>query len=618
MPQGKLFGYGGRIARIDLGGRNVRVEPTPEDLARNYLGGRGFVARILWDELRPGTEPLSPENKVVVASGPMAGLFLPGSGKIEMGAKSPQTGLYGESNMGGHLAGELKFAGYDALIIEGAAAGPSYIFIDDEKIEIRDAAKYWGKGAIQTEKEMKDDLGEDFKIAVIGPAGENLVTYAVVSHDFGRQAGRTGVGAVLGSKRVKAIAVRGSRGFEVADPEGTLRKGKEMYEACFAKPGFEEWTPYGTAGVTDWINEIGAFPTKNFQTGYFEKHKAINGPTLRERILVLDKACTGCPIPCGKYSRADYRGKTIYVEGPEYETIALMGGNLLLENIEDVAYVNYVADELGIDTISGGAVVAFVLECLEKGLLTTEDVGRELTWGDPDGVAWLLERIARREGVGELLARGVKSAAEKVGRGSERFAMQIKGLEISGYESRYAPAMMLAYMTADIGAHHNRAWAITYDAAVGQDKIEGKAWKVIELQHVRPLFDALGLCRLQWVEIGFELSHYAEMFPLVTGWEYSWEDLLRISERIWNLTRCFNLRERPDFGRAWDLPPARWLEEPLPSGAGKGRFVSRENAERMLAEYYELRGWDANGLPTPAKLRELGLEFVLDSLNLGA
>ncbi|MEW6031418.1 MAG: aldehyde ferredoxin oxidoreductase family protein [Bacillota bacterium] len=618
MPKGKLFGYGGRIARIDLGGRNVRVEPTPEDLARNYLGGRGFVARILWDELRPGTEPLSPENKVVVASGPMAGLFLPGSGKIEMGAKSPQTGLYGESNMGGHLAGELKFAGYDALIIEGAAAGPSYIFIDDEKIEIRDAAKYWGKGAIQTEKEMKDDLGEDFKIAVIGPAGENLVTYAVVSHDFGRQAGRTGVGAVLGSKRVKAIAVRGSRGFEVADPEGTLRKGKEMYEACFAKPGFEEWTPYGTAGVTDWINEIGAFPTKNFQTGYFEKHKAINGPTLRERILVLDKACTGCPIPCGKYSRADYRGKTIYVEGPEYETIALMGGNLLLENIEDVAYVNYVADELGIDTISGGAVVAFVLECLEKGLLTTEDLGRELTWGDPDGVAWLLERIARREGVGELLARGVKSAAEKVGRGSERFAMQIKGLEISGYESRYAPAMMLAYMTADIGAHHNRAWAITYDAAVGQDKIEGKAWKVIELQHVRPLFDALGLCRLQWVEIGFELSHYAEMFPLVTGWEYSWEDLLRISERIWNLTRCFNLRERPDFGRAWDLPPARWLEEPLPSGAGKGRFVSRENAERMLAEYYELRGWDANGLPTPAKLRELGLEFVLDSLNLGA
>jgi aldehyde:ferredoxin oxidoreductase len=618
MPQGKLYGYGGRIVRIDLSKGSVRTEPTPEDLAREYLGGRGFVAKILWDELEPGVGPFSPGNKVVMASGPLAGLFLPGSGKIEIGTKSPQTGLYGESNMGGHLAGELKFAGYDAVIIEGAAGKPSYILIDDDKVEIRDAAGYWGKGAFEVERMIKDDLGEDFKVATIGPAGENLVTYSVVSHDFGRQAGRTGVGAVLGYKKVKAIAVRGSRGFEVADPEQALQKGKEMYEACFAKPGFEEWTPYGTAGVTDWINEIGAFPTKNFQTGYFEKHKQINGPTLRDKILILDKACTGCPIPCGKYSKADYKGKAIYVEGPEYETIALMGGNLLIDKIEDIAYLNYVADELGIDTISGGSVVGFVMEAMEKGVLTKADVGRELAWGDTDGAAWLLERIARREGIGEVLAQGVKTASERFGQGSEKYAMQIKGLEISGYESRYAPAMMLAYMTADIGAHHNRAWAITYDAAVGQDKIEGKAAKVIELQHVRPLFDALGLCRLQWVEIGFELSHYADMFPLVTGWKYTWEELLRISERIWNLTRCFNLREQPGFGRAWDLPPARWMEEPLPSGAGKGRYMKRENAEKMLDEYYALRGWDAEGLPTPAKLRELGLEFVLDKVKLGA
>lgn len=612
MAETKLFGYGGRIVRVDLSRGEVSIDPTPEDLAREYIGGRGFVARILWDELEPGVDPLSPGNKVVMASGPLAGLFLPGSGKIEMGAKSPQTGLYGEGNMGGHFAGELKFAGYDALIIEGAASEPCFIVIDDDKVEIRDAGKYWGKGAFEAEKMLKDDLGGEFQIATIGPAGENMVTYAVVSHDFGRQCGRTGVGAVLGSKKVKAVAVRGSRGFPVADPERVLAKGKEMYEACFAKPGFEEWTPYGTAGVTDWINEIGAFPTKNFHTGYFEKHKQINGPTLREKILILDKGCMGCPIPCGKYSKVDYKGRTIYVEGPEYETIALMGGNLLIENIEEVAYVNYVADELGLDTISGGAVVAFVLECLEKGILTPADVGRDVKWGDADGVAWLLERIARREGVGELVARGVKEAAERIGKGSERFAMHIKGLEISGYESRFAPAMMLAYMTADIGAHHNRAWAITYDAAVGQDIIEGKAAKVIELQHVRPLFDALGLCRLQWVEIGFELEHYAEIFPIVTGWDYSWEDLLRISERIWNLTRCFNRRERPDFGRAWDLPPPRWLEEPLPSGAGKGRCMSRENADKMLDEYYELRGWDANGLPTKAKLEELGLGFVLE------
>jgi aldehyde:ferredoxin oxidoreductase len=619
MPQEtKLLGYGGRMLRVDLTRSAVQVEPTPEKLAREYLGGRGFVAKILWDELRPGVEPFSPDNKVVIASGPLSGLFLPSSGKIEMGTKSPATGLYGEGNMGGHLAGELKYAGYDAIIIEGEASSPCYIMISDDKVEIRSAAKYWGKGALQAEKMIKDDLGEDFKVATIGPAGENLVVYAVVSHDFGRQVGRTGVGAVLGSKKVKAIAVRGSRGFPLADPQGAYQKGKEMFKRCFVLPGFEDWTPEGTAGVTDWINEIGAFPTRNFQTGYFDKHKNINGAALRDRILILDKGCTACPIPCGKYSRVNYGGRTVYVEGPEYETIALMGGNLALENIEDVAYVNYIADELGLDTISGGSAVAFTLECLQRGALTTAEVGRDIGWGDPDGVAWLLERIARREGIGDILAQGVKAAAAKFGQNTEKFAMHVKGLEISGYESRYAPAMMLAYMTADIGGHHNRAWAITYDAAVGQEKTEGKAWKVIELQHVRPLFDALGLCRFPWVELGFELGHYAEMFPLVTGWTYSWEDLLRVSERIWNLTRCFNRREKPDFGRADDLPPARWMEEPLPSGAGQGHFLSREKVEKMLDEYYSLRGWSANGLPTPAKLKELGLDFVLEKVNLGA
>lgn len=618
MSSSKLYGYGGRLLRIDLSKGQVRVEPTPEKLAREWLGGRGFVAKLLWDELAPGVEPLSAANKVVVASGPMSGVFLPSSGKIEIGAKSPETGLYGEGNMGGHLAAELKYAGYDAIVIEGAASRPSYICIDDDKVEIRDAAKYWGQGAMRAEKALKDDLGKDFQIATIGPAGENLVTYSVVSHDFGRQVGRTGVGAVLGSKKVKAIAVRGSRGFELADPEKALAKGKEMYEGCFAKPGFEDWTPYGTAGVTDWINEIGSFPTRNFQTGFFEAHKKINGPTLREKILVLDKGCTACPIPCGKYSKIQRDGKTIYVEGPEYETIALMGGNLGIDKIEDVAYINYVADELGLDTISGGSVVAFAIECLEKGALGPADVGRDIKWGDTDGAAWLLEKIARREGIGDLLAGGVRAAAAKIGHGSEKYAMHVKGLEISGYESRYAPAMMLAYMTADIGGHHNRAWAITYDAQVGQDKIEGKAGKVIELQHVRPLFDTLGLCRFPWVELGFELPYYAEMFPLVTGWHYSWTDLLGISEKIWNLTRCFNRREKPDFGRAYDLPPARWMEEPLPSGAGKGRYMKRENAEKMLDEYYRLRGWDSNGLPTPGKLRELGLEFVLEQVKLGA
>ncbi|MGE5542760.1 MAG: aldehyde ferredoxin oxidoreductase family protein, partial [Bacillota bacterium] len=508
-----------------------------------------------------------------------------------------------------------KYAGYDAVILEGAAAKPTLVVIDDDRVELRDASKYWGKGCIQTETMLKTDLGEDFQIATIGPAGENLVKYAVISHDFGRQAGRTGVGTVLGSKKVKAIAVRGTKSIPLADPQKVFEKGKQMYDVCFSKPGFKEWTPYGTAGVTDWINEIGSFPTKNFWTGYFEDHKRINGQSLRENIHITDKACFGCPIPCGKYSKAKTARGEAYVEGPEYETIGMMGGNLLLGTIEEVAYLNYVADELGIDTISGGSVLAFAMECFEKGIITEKDAGRSLPWGDLDAGVYLLEKIAKREGIGDLLAEGVRTASQKLGKGSEKFAIHVKGLELSAYEPRYAPAMMLAYMTADVGAHHNRAWAITYDVQVGRDSLEGKAKRVIELQHIRPLFDTLGLCRLQWVEIGFELSHYAELFPMVTGWNYSWDDLLRVSERIWNLTRAFSIREIKGFGRDYDYPPPRFIEEKVPTGPAKGHGITREQLNKLLDDYYSLRGWDAKGIPTGRKLRELGLDYVAEALG---
>lgn len=609
-------GYHKKILRVNLTEGRVTTEPLAEDLARDYLGGRGFCAKIIWDEVGPEVGPFDPENKVVIAPGPMSGVFIPGSGKIEMAAKSPVHGGYGEGNMGGHLAGEVKYAGYDAIIIEGAASAPVYISIDNDQVEIRDASAYWGKGSITTETMLKEELGEDFQVATIGPAGENRVTFACVSHDFGRQVGRTGIGAVLGSKNVKAIAVRGDRGVPLADPEGVLKKGKEMYEGCFSKPGFKEWTPYGTALVTDWVNETGTFPTRNFSTGHFEPYKNINGQTLRRKILVTDKGCLGCPIPCGKYSKATHNGEEFHVEGPEYETIALLGGNVGVDSIEEIAYLNYVADDLGIDTISAGNVAAFAIECFEKGIITEEQVGRKLAWGDTDGVAYLLEAMANREGIGDILARGVKAAAEEFGGGSAAFAIHVKGLEISGYECRHAASQLLAYMTADIGAHHNRAWAITYDVAMGEEKLEGKAEKTIELQHQRPLFDALGLCRLQWIELGFELDHYEDMFPLVTGMEFSWEDLMRVSERVWNLVRCYQFRCIPGFGRAWDQAPDRFLDEPLPSGPSKGKLLGREKANELLDRYYTLRGWDSEGRPSPAKLAELGLGFCAEELNI--
>ena len=610
-----LYGYAGKILRVNLGDRTWKTEPLDPQVAKDFLGGRGFISKILYDEVKPGTDPLGPDNKLIMASGPLAGTFFPCTGKVEFGAKSPATGGYGDSNMGGHLAPEMKYAGYDAVIFEGIADGPCYVYIDDDVVQVRDASAYWGKGAIETEKMLKDDLGEDFQIATIGPAGENLVKYACISHDFGRQSGRTGVGCVMGSKKLKAIAVRGSQSVPLPDPEKTLELGKKMFDVCFSKPGFKEWTPFGTAGVTDWVNEVGSFPTKNFQTGYFDKYKEINGKALRDKIHILDKGCFGCPIPCGKYSKAKVPQGEIHVEGPEYETIAMVGGDCLIGSIEEVAYANYVMDELGIDTISGGNTVAFALECFEKGIITEEDTGKKLAFGDLDSVVYLSEKIAKREGIGDILAEGVRDAAARFGQGSERFAIHVKGLELSGYEPRNAPAMMLAYMTADIGAHHNRAWAITYDIASGRENLEGKAEKTIELQHVRPLFDMMGACRFPWVEISFELEYYPEILSTITGQDYTWEHMLHLSERVWNMNRAFNILHIPGFGRSYDYPPARFYEEPIPSGPTKGGNIKKDQLESLLDRYYEVRGWDKNGIPTREKLEALGLSNVAADLE---
>jgi len=607
-------GYAGQILRVDLTAGTHRVQPLPADWPVKYIGGRGFVARLLYEEVAPGVDPLGPENKLVMAAGPLSGVLLPGCGKTHFGAKSPTTGGYGDSNIGGHLSPELKQAGYDVLVLEGQAKEPCILVIDDDSVKLLPAGDLWGKGCYEAEETLKKRYGEDFQVALIGPAGENLVKFACISHDFGRQAGRTGVGAVMGSKRVKAIVIRGTKTIPLADPQGVYAMGKQMYESCFSKPGFKKWTPYGTAEVVDWVNEIGAFPTRNFKTSYFPEYKQINGVRLREEIRQTDKGCMGCPIPCGKYSKARSSMGEAMVEGPEYETIALLGGNCCLGNIHDVAYANYICDELGLDSISGGNVAAFAIECFEKGLLTEEQVGMALSFGDLKSVVHLLKLIAHRDGVGDMLAEGVKTASERIGHDSAKFAIHVKGLEWTGYESRYSPSQMLSYITADIGAHHNRSWAITYDVAVGRDTLEGKAAKVVELQHTRPLFDCLGICRLQWVEIGFDLNWYETIFPKITGINRTWQELLHVSERVWNLTRAFSARHVPGWGRGLDRPPARFLEEPIPDGPAKGKLITESQMNELLDEYYRLRGWNDNGLPTKERLVALGLADVAADL----
>ena len=629
-----MYGYAGTILRVDLSDASFRKEPLPEALVENFIGGRGFVAKLLYDEIATGIEPFDPQNMLIIATGPLTGHFLPASGKTHFGSKSPATGGYADSNMGGHFGPQLKYAGYDVLVITGKAESPSYLFVNNGTVELRSAEAYWGQGSIAVEKNLKEHLGDDFQILTIGPAGENRVRYACISHDFGRQAGRTGVGAVMGSKNLKAIAVKGTRDLPVADLKRAYAKGKQAFREVMAKPGFEGWTPEGTAGITNWTNEVGVFPTRNFQTSFAEHYKDINGKAVIERLKITDKGCFGCPIPCGKYGHTRTASGSAYVEGPEFETISLFGGNCVLKTIEEVAYANYVCDELGIDTISAGVVIGWAVECFQKGILTPEEIGRDIDFSDLETVIYLLNQIAGREGIGDLLAEGVKIAAEKTGKGSERFAIHVKGLEWSGYECRNAPSMMLAYLTADVGAHHNRAWVLGHDlagawtnvhdliAAGGEVEAQPKAVVndssaeyVIASQHKRSLFDVLGCCRLQMMELGFEEEHYAELFSLITGRTMSWEELLKISERIWHLTRTFSVREINTFGRHLDLPPARLYEDPITTGPNQGHVLSREDIDNLLNWYYKARGWNQNGIPTRETLCKVGLPEVAEDLE---
>ena len=606
-----MNGYGGNILRVNLTHGTCKKEPTPPELARDWLGGRGFGAYLLYKEVPKGADPLGPENKLFISTGPFAGMLIPGGGKCDWTTKSPLTGGYADASMGGHFTAEMKYAGLDSIILEGISPKPVYLFIDDETVELRDASDLWGKGTFEAEKGFKEKYGETFQVAVIGPGGENGVSYACINHDYGRQAGRGGVGAVMGAKKVKSIVLHGTKSVPVADVEKYRQAGMALFKACKDSDGIKEWTRYGTTIVTSWCDEVGALPTRNFSAGSFEGGKTLYAPVMREKIVITDKGCFGCPCPCGKYSHMKKYGT--YVEGPEYETIGMLGSDVGLADIEDVAQANLLCDDLGIDSISAGGVIAWAMECYQKGIFTKgETDGLELNFGNAESVFALIKKIAKREGFGALLAEGSKRAAKKVGMGSEKFAIQVKGMEQSAYATHNATAMLLAYMTCDVGAHHNRSWAITYDLQVGRDKVvPEKVARIIWLQNFRPMFDVLGGCRLQWVELGIDRDLYVPALEGITGIRRAWEDLEKVGERIWNLTRLYWMRENEGFGREWDMPSPRFYEEPPLSGATKDQITSLEDVNKLLDMYYEQRGWDENGLPKPETLESLGLQTVL-------
>lgn len=536
-----LMGYT-KVADIDLTSQKVTTKDVDERLAYDYIGGRGWAASIIFNRVPVRSKPFDPENVIVATVGPLIVPYFPGGSKMTFASISPHTGIYGDSNVGGFFGHRLRKAGFDALIIGGVSKNPAYLSIIDGNLSINDAKDLWGKSSEETDRLLRERHGEDASVASIGIAGENLVTFACVNVDWCRdktrhgQAGRTGVGAVMGAKRLKAIVARGSKEVQVADPDRLREIYKKSLDIMVQHPTYKMWIRQGTMSVIEWANEVEALPTLNFQKTVFENAANIGGEAMEKQVKIKSRACSNCPVPCEHLSRVQDENGRIEI-GLEYENAALLGSNLGLPNVGDIVRVNYAADELGLDTISSGGVIAFVLEAYQRGLISNLQLGFEPRFGDVESVLRLLTMIGQRKGFGDAMANGVRPLAEKVGNGSSKFAMHVKGLEISGYDHRAAPAMALSYATADIGAHHNRSWAITYDLKVGRDGYgDDKVEYVIYLQHLRPLFDMLGVCRFHWVEFGLDPNLYAEAYSAVTGKEFTLNELLKRSERVWNLT----------------------------------------------------------------------------------
>jgi len=603
-----MHGWNGKLLRVNLTKQKASTQKYDATLALNYLGGRGFAAKILWDEIKPGIDPLSPENKIIFAVGPLTGFPIPSSGKLVVAAKSPLTGGYGDGSIGSYVAVQIRRAGYDAIIVEGKSESPTVILVQGDSVQFLDATELWGMGSFEAEEKLKAIYGPAAGIITIGPAGENLVKFANVVSQGGRAGGRPGIGAVMGSKKLKAIVVIGLGELPAADLKGLKDLGAEAYREILTKPNYAFWKRQGTMSTLEWSQENSVLPTYNYKEGVFEEANSIGGFAM-EKIKVSQRGCPNCNMTCGNVV-SDVHGEESELD---YENVAMLGANIGLGDLKKVATINRLADDLGIDTISLGNVIGFAMEASEKTLIK-----EKISWGDYETVKALTKDIAYRQGLGATLAEGVRFASEKFGGDSKLWAMHVKGLEISAYDCHAAPAMALSYATCPLGAHHKDAWVISWEVKVGRESYgEEKVDKVIELQRIRGgFFECATVCRLPWVEVGFELDWYPKFLKAATGVEMSWNDLYTISDRVYTLIRAFWVRE---FGKAWsrfmDEPPARWFREPLTKGASKGAKLDKEKYDAMLQMYYRKRGWDERGIPTRTTLNKLGLNDVVVELQ---
>ncbi|MHA1799039.1 MAG: aldehyde ferredoxin oxidoreductase family protein [Candidatus Helarchaeota archaeon] len=604
-----IKGYAGNLAFIDLAQDKILNKSIDDDLALKYLGGRGFVAKILWDELPKNVNPLNPENILIISTGILTGHFVPSANRTIIGSKSPHTNGYADSMMGGFFSPTLKFTGNDALILKNRAPKPIYLLVTEDGITFEDASFLWGKGTAKVEQILKEKHSNKCQVLSIGPAGENLVKYACITHLKGRNAGREGMGAIMGSKNVKAIVVLGDKKPEADNPDKLKALTKKAFKEIKENSFFDAFHKYGTTNVLDFCNNTSILPNRNFSQGQYNDWVKISGKAQREQANGKDKTCWNCPIGCWMLVTIP-KYENIESHFAEYETTGMIGTNLELTDPQDLIYANHLCNDLGVDTVSTGSSIAFAIECFEKHIISTKDTdGLELKFGDEKLIFTLIKKIAARDGFGDLLAEGTKKLALKWKNGSMDFAMQVKGNEATAYDTRLLPAMALSFMTADVGAHHNRSWTINDDIRENREIIENKARITISYQHKRPLLDQLGVCRFPWVETQMDYDLYAQFYSAVTGIETSTEQLLISSERVWNLTRCFWIRENQDFNRSWDIPPKRWTE-PFDKGPIKGKAMTMNDYNKLLDEYYALRGWDSNGIPTKEKLKSLDLNFV--------
>lgn len=618
-------GYAGKILRVNLTDQSSKWEELSPELARDFIGGTGFGIKYLFDEVKAGTDALGPDNKLIFSPGPFTGTNVPCTSRMSVTSKSPLTGAVGMSLSGGHFPAELKWAGIDILIIEGKSEEPVYVWIKNGEVKFRPAKKLWGLKTTDTQDIIKSDLKDhNVRVACIGPAGENQLKMASIINEW-RAFGRKGMGAVMGSKNLKAIAVRGEEKLAIADSDKlkAARKGftEAMKESHILYPTFSKT---GTPMVVDATSAIGIFPTKNYSsTGEYNAAEKL-GVEVQMTRNIGSQPCWGCPVGCSQLKRAqDGQYAGIMTEGPEFETMYSYGGVTGVENIDAVIAADRLADELGIDTISSGVTIAFAMELYEKGILTKEDTGgMELNFGNDEAMLTLLRQMAYRQGLGATLADGAKIAAEKIGKGSDKYAMHVKGLELPAYDVRGAKAHGLNYATSYTGADHCRGYAfqeifgIPVPHEVDRFAAEGKGALTKWNQDIRlATTDAPGMCAFLFdmAVVHMAAENTAALLEGVTGFDYTPEEILTIGERINNMAKAFNARE--GFTRDDDTLPERLLTEPIKGGASEGHFISKDDLKLMLDDYYEARGWDvATGAPKKEKLEELGIGYVADQL----